>query len=134
MVATDIASGVNASSGEVEGAAVEADATVTFHAAKLGHWIAPGKAHTGELEVAPIGIPDGAPVEAEAGLIDPAVLALLPPRGAGSTKFSSGQVVVVGGSRGLTGAVCLSAERRDPGGRRLRDGRRARPTWSRSSR
>ena len=109
VVATDIASGVNASSGEVEGAAVEAKATVTFHAPKLGHWIAPGKVHTGELEVAPIGIPDGAPGGAEAGLIDPGVLSLLPPRGAGSTKFSSGQVVVVGGSRGLTGAVCLSA-------------------------
>ena len=77
--------------------------------AKLGHWVAPGKAHTGELEVAPIGIPDGAPVEAAAGLIDAPVLALAPPRGAGSTKFSSGQVVVVGGSRGLTGAVCMSA-------------------------
>ena len=41
--------GVDASTGEVEGAAVEADVTVSFHAAKLGHWIAPGKAHTGEL-------------------------------------------------------------------------------------
>jgi NAD(P)H-hydrate epimerase len=59
--------------------------------------------------VAPIGIPDGAPGNAHAGLIDTSVLSLLPPRGAGSTKFSSGQVVVVGGSRGLTGAVCLSA-------------------------
>ena len=109
VVATDIASGVNASNGEVEGTAVEADATVTFHAPKLGHWISPGKTHTGVLQVAPIGIPDGAPVAGHAGLIDADVLALLPPRGAASTKFSSGQVVVVGGSRGLTGAVCLSA-------------------------
>ena len=52
VVATDIASGVNASSGEVEGMAVAADVTVTFHAPKLGHWIAPGKEHTGELRVA----------------------------------------------------------------------------------
>jgi hydroxyethylthiazole kinase-like uncharacterized protein yjeF len=109
VVATDIASGVNASTGEVEGAAVEADVTVTFHAPKLGHWISPGKEHTGELRVAPIGIPDGAPVEVQAGLITPRVLELAPPRAAGSTKFSSGQVVVVGGSRGLTGAVCLAA-------------------------
>ena len=47
VVAADIASGVDASTGEVEGAAVSADATVSFHAAKLGHWIAPGKRHTG---------------------------------------------------------------------------------------
>jgi ADP-dependent NAD(P)H-hydrate dehydratase / NAD(P)H-hydrate epimerase len=108
-VATDIPSGVNASNGEVEGAAVQARLTVSFHAPKLGHWIAPGKTHTGELRVAPIGIPDGAPTEAAAGLISSAVLSLAPPRAAGSTKFSSGQVVVVGGSRGLTGAVCMSA-------------------------
>lgn len=109
VVACDVASGVNASSGEVEGAAVEADVTVTFHAAKVGHLVAPGKRHTGELRVAPIGIPDGAPGESAAGVISPAVLALQPRRGPDSTKFSSGQVVTVGGSRGLTGAVCMSA-------------------------
>ncbi len=108
-VAIDVASGVNASNGEVEGAAVRADASVTFHAPKLGHWVAPGKSHTGELTVAPIGIPEGAPGEPRAGLIDQGALALVPARGAGSTKFSSGQVVIVGGSRGLTGAVCLAA-------------------------
>jgi NAD(P)H-hydrate epimerase len=109
VVATDIASGVNASTGEVEGAAVAADLTVTFHAPKLGHWITPGKEHTGELRVAPIGIPDGAPVDPKGGLINPRVLELATPRAAGSTKFSSGQVLVVGGSRGLTGAVCMAA-------------------------
>jgi len=109
VVATDIASGVNASTGEVEGKAVRAHVTVTFHAPKLGHWIAPGKEHTGKLRVAPIGIPEGPPVEATAGVIGTRVLELAPHRAAGSTKFSSGQVVVVGGSRGLTGAVCLSA-------------------------
>jgi NAD(P)H-hydrate epimerase len=109
VVATDVASGVNASTGEVEGRAVAADITVTFHAPKLGHWIAPGKEHTGELRVAPIGIPDGAPTDTKGGLIDPRVLELAPRRAAGSTKFTSGQVVIVGGSRGLTGAVCLAA-------------------------
>src|SRR3954452_16022921 len=74
VVATDIASGINASTGEVEGTAVEADVTVTFHAPKVGHWIAPGKDHTGELRVAPIGIPDGAPVQPAAGLIGARVL------------------------------------------------------------
>jgi hydroxyethylthiazole kinase-like uncharacterized protein yjeF len=109
VVATDISSGVNASTGEVEGMAVHADLTVTFHAPKFGHWVAPGKHHTGELRVAPIGIPDGSPVEPTGGLIGSRVLELAPHRAAGSTKFTSGQVVVVGGSRGLTGAVCLSA-------------------------
>jgi NAD(P)H-hydrate epimerase len=55
--------------------------------------------------VAPIGIPEGAPVEPAAGAIGDGVLALAPSRGPRSTKFSSGQVVIAGGSRGLTGAV-----------------------------
>jgi NAD(P)H-hydrate epimerase len=109
VVACDIASGVDASSGEVAGPAVHADVTVTFHAAKVGHLIAPGKAHTGELRVAAIGIPEGAPSEPAAGVIGPAALAMVPGRGPSSTKFTSGQVVVAGGSRGLTGAVCLAA-------------------------
>jgi NAD(P)H-hydrate epimerase len=108
-VAADIASGVNASTGAVEGAAVESRVTVSFHAAKLGHRIAPGKSSTGELRIADIGIPPGAPQTASAGVITEAVLELAPRRGPGSTKFSSGQVLVVGASRGLTGAVCLAA-------------------------
>ncbi|HXQ88706.1 MAG TPA: NAD(P)H-hydrate epimerase, partial [Solirubrobacterales bacterium] len=109
VVACDIASGVDASTGEVEGEAVEADVTVSFHAAKVGHRVAPGKWRTGELRVAPIGIPDGAPGEVAAGEIDSAVLALAPRRGPRSTKFSSGQVAIAGGSRGLTGAVRMSS-------------------------
>ncbi|HEX8753726.1 MAG TPA: NAD(P)H-hydrate dehydratase [Solirubrobacterales bacterium] len=109
VIACDIASGVDASSGEIAGVAVEADLTVSFHGAKLGHRIAPGKWHTGELRVVPIGIPAGAPGEPRGGTIDPAVLALAPRRGAQSTKFSSGQVAIAGGSRGLTGAVQMSS-------------------------
>ncbi len=109
VVACDVASGVDASSGEVGGVAVEAAITVTFHAAKVGHLIAPGKWHSGELRVAPIGIPAGAPEEPAAGVIDPAVLSLAPRRGPRSTKFSSGQVAIAGGSRGLTGAVRMTS-------------------------
>ena len=104
-VACDVASGVDASTGEIEGVAVEAEMTVCFHAAKLGHRIAPGKWLTGELRVAPIGIPDGAPGAAAGGEIDASVLGLAPRRGSRSTKFSSGQVAIAGGSRGLTGAM-----------------------------
>jgi NAD(P)H-hydrate epimerase len=109
VVACDIASGVDASSGEIEGLAVEADLTISFHAAKVGHRVAPGKWHTGELQVVPIGIPSGAPSKPAAGTITADVLSLLPARGPRSTKFSSGQVVIAGGSRGLTGAVQMSS-------------------------
>ncbi len=108
-VACDVASGVDAATGEVAGAVVEADVTVTFHGAKVGHYVAPGKWAAGELVVAPIGIPPGAPEPAAAGVIEPAVLDLAPRRGPRSTKFSSGQVTIAGGSRGLTGAVRMSS-------------------------
>ena len=110
VVAADIASGVSASTGAAEGVAVAAATTVTFAAAKAGHWIAPGKQHTGELHVIDIGIPHGAPVVADAGLLTARVHDLVPGREAAGTKFSSGHVVVAGGSRGLTGAPCLAAD------------------------
>jgi len=109
VIAADIPSGVDANSGEVPGAAVRAAATATFHAAKPGLWIAPGKAHAGMVTVVDIGIPKGAPGEPDAGLITSGVLRDVPRRGPASTKFSSGNVVVIGGSRGLTGAPCMAA-------------------------
>lgn len=109
VVAADIPSGVDADSGEVEGPAVRADVTVTFHAPKVGQRVAPGKGHCGQLRVTDIGIPDGPPVDASAGLIRERVLTSLPSRGAESTKFSSGRLLIVGGSRGMTGAACLCA-------------------------
>jgi len=110
VVSVDVPSGVDASTGVVSGMAVHASLTVTFHAAKPGLWIHPGKAHTGEVETIDIGIPRGEPGTATIGLIDPSVLDLLPRRGATSTKFTSGHVLVVGGSRGLTGAPQMAAQ------------------------
>jgi NAD(P)H-hydrate epimerase len=110
VVSADLASGVDASTGEAARVAVRATATATFARAKPGHWIAPGKQHAGELRVVDIGIPAGAPVGTDVGLIAARVHALVPRRAAQSTKFSSGHVVVAGGSRGLTGAACLACE------------------------
>jgi NAD(P)H-hydrate epimerase len=73
----------------------------------------PGKSAAGRVEVVPIGIPPvrhGAPAPGTAGLIRADARAGLRPRGAGATKFSSGAVLAVGGSTGLTGAVCLTCE------------------------
>jgi ADP-dependent NAD(P)H-hydrate dehydratase / NAD(P)H-hydrate epimerase len=115
VVACDVPSGVDASTGEVPGPAVRAVATATFHAGKPGLWIAPGKWHAGEVAVVPIGIPaDDRPGRqgeggAAIGLIGDGVLAGLPRRGAEATKFDGGSVLVCGGSTGLTGAPSLAA-------------------------
>ncbi|HVC84866.1 MAG TPA: NAD(P)H-hydrate dehydratase [Solirubrobacteraceae bacterium] len=109
VLAADVPSGVDASSGEVAGSAVAAAATATFHAAKPGLWIEPGRGHAGRVTVLEIGIPDGAPVDADVGLMRDEVLAVIPRRGVNSTKFTSGRVLVAGGSPGLTGAPSLAA-------------------------
>ncbi len=110
VVACDVPSGVDASSGEVAGAAVRAQATATFHAAKPGLWIAPGKTHAGTVTVVDIGIPAGGPGSPTVGLIEDAALESLPRRGRESNKFAAGSVLVCGGSTGLTGAPCLASE------------------------
>jgi len=109
VLSVDVPSGVDASSGVVCGEAVCAAMTVTFHAAKPGLWIRPGKAHAGEVLVGDIGIPRGAPAASSIGLIGAAVLEQLPRRTPAGTKFSSGHVLIAGGSRGLTGAPRMTA-------------------------
>jgi NAD(P)H-hydrate epimerase len=110
VVACDVPSGVDASTGEVAGVAVNAWATATFHAAKPGLWIDPGKTHAGEVSVIDIGIPAGGPVEPQVGLISDRATDGIPRRGRASNKFAAGSVLVCGGSLGLTGAPCLASE------------------------
>lgn len=113
VVACDVPSGVDATTGETPGdLAVPATRTVTFHAAAPGHWIGPGKAHAGRVTVAPIGIPDRAADAVPApwaGLLTERLVRALPTRATDGTKFRSGHVVVVGGSPGMSGAPCLAA-------------------------
>src|SRR3954471_8845837 len=118
VVACDVPSGVNATTGEVEGEAVRADATGTFHGSKIGLHIAPGTFRSGAVEIVEIGVPRGAPAPRGAGLITRRVLELVPHRPRDGSKFKSGVVVIAGGSRGLTGAptmVALAAQRTGAG-------------------
>ena len=106
IVAVDLPSGVNADTGEVAGAAVRAEVTVTMHGAKVGLEVAPGRFHAGEVVVADIGLESRETVHR---LVTPAILGLVPRKRAEENKYSAGAVLVVGGSPGMTGAVCLAA-------------------------
>jgi NAD(P)H-hydrate epimerase len=110
VVACDVPSGVDASTGEIDGLAVRARATATFHAAKPGLWIDPGKTHAGAVRVIDIGIPDGGPGDPQIGLISERAVDGIPRRGRASNKFAAGSVLVCGGSLGLTGAPCMASE------------------------
>jgi NAD(P)H-hydrate epimerase len=107
VVAVDLPSGVDASTGRVEGAAVQAAATVTFHGAKVGHAVAPGRFHAGELVVADIGL---APAPTRNRRATGGILDLVPRRSERDNKYTAGSVLVVGGSLGLTGAPSLTSE------------------------
>jgi hydroxyethylthiazole kinase-like uncharacterized protein yjeF len=107
VVAVDLPSGVDASSGEVAGAAVMADLTVTMHGPKVGLVVAPGRFHAGRVDVAEIGLEPG---ETEHRLVTEKILELVPRKREPVTKYSAGTVLVVGGSAGMAGAVCLAAE------------------------
>jgi ADP-dependent NAD(P)H-hydrate dehydratase / NAD(P)H-hydrate epimerase len=106
IVAVDVPSGVNASTGEIAGAAVTATATITFGAPKVGLAVAPGLFHAGSVHVAPIGL---RPREHEHSLVPASALLEVPRKRTESTKYSAGSVLIVGGSRGLTGAPMLAA-------------------------
>ena len=106
VVAIDLPSGVDASTGEIPGVAVSADETVTFHDRKVGLVVAPGRFQAGRVHVAEIGLEHH---ETVARLATAELLRSVPRRGERDNKYTAGHVLVVGGSRGLTGAPSLTA-------------------------
>ena len=106
VVSVDLPSGVDATTGEIAGAAVRSHLTVTFHAPKVGLVVAPGRFHAGEVVVADIGL-DAAPTALRRATR--ALLGEVPRRAEGDTKYTAGSLLVVGGQPGMTSAACLSA-------------------------
>jgi NAD(P)H-hydrate epimerase len=106
VVAVDVPSGVDASTGEIAGDAVEAELTVTFHAHKVGLVVGPGRFNAGRVVVADIGLEPGA---TEVRRATAALLEEIPLRRPGDTKYTAGSVLVVGGEPGTTSAACLTA-------------------------
>ena len=108
-VAVDVPSGVDGSTGEVAGEAVRADLTICAHAAKVGCVVSPGREHAGETVVVEIGIPPEADVEPSLSWTDrEALRGLVPRTQEPAHKYSAGAVMVVAGSRAMTGAAIMS--------------------------
>ncbi len=112
VVAVDVPSGLNASSGKAPGACVRADATVTFFRKKPGHLLQPGRGLCGEVYLHDIGIPemvlDSLPRDLSENTPD-LWLSKLPAPRAGGHKFSRGHALVLSGPATRTGAARMSA-------------------------
>jgi NAD(P)H-hydrate epimerase len=112
ILAVDLPSGIDGDTGEVRGIAVKAARTVTFAARKPCHLLMPGRAFSGPVEVADIGI--GRKIlEAKGGSLfanSPALwLHALPKPGLSSHKYERGHTLVASGGATRTGAARLAA-------------------------
>jgi len=113
VVAVDIPSGVDADTGAVLGTASQAVRTVTFHARKPGHMLFPGRALSGAIDIADIGISDAATQKAGVSAFEnyPAVWGGMYPRPQwGGHKFHRGSVMALSGGAMNTGAARLAAQ------------------------
>ena len=113
VVAIDVPSGVNAENGQVESVAIQAAATITLGTPKWGMMFAPGSLYCGRLLSNGIGIPagllNGRHIRQEL-LQEGAVRSWLLPRPADSHKGTCGRILVIAGSRGMTGAAVLASQ------------------------
>ncbi len=112
VIAVDIPTGVDASSGAVPGPAVTATATVTMAAPKVGMLLYPAASYVGELWVAHIGIPPA--ILADVGgryhvMTKQQFFFWLPHRSRQADKRSAGDVVIIGGSQQYVGAPVLAS-------------------------
>lgn len=111
VLSVDIPTGLHADNGSVLGAAVRADVTVTMGAIKKGMLLEAGPHHCGRIQVAEIGIPPFALASRKTAstTTDEFVRAHIPTRPREAHKYNAGTVLVIGGSRGMTGAPVMTA-------------------------
>ncbi len=117
VLAVDLPSGVEGDTGAVHGEAVRADRTLAVLTLKRGHVLYPGAAYSGDVSVASLGLSDELEPDGEIALEGGLELwdaeeyaSLLEPPAPDAHKGSRGRVVVVGGSGGMAGSVCMAAE------------------------
>jgi len=113
IVAIDIPSGLDASTGHVETPSIHAVLTVTLALPKRGLVIEPGRSCAGEVRVVEIGIPDDLIASVSPGIRTATgawARSLLPGRPMDAHKGTVGRVLLVGGSAGMMGAVGMAGE------------------------
>jgi NAD(P)H-hydrate epimerase len=106
VVAVDVPSGLNGTTGEAALGTIAADVTVALSHYKVGHFLGAGPDVSGKVTLAELGLPPAEPTLLLCEVED----ALRPPRRRVAHKWSAGSVAVVGGSEGMAGAAVLAAK------------------------
>jgi len=110
VVAIDIASGINANTGQAE-IAIEADFTLTMAAMKYGQLLGKGREKSGEVLIIDIGVPDDVflkfPLKSKLATCENVVF---PNRSRFSHKGDYGRIGIIAGSPGFTGAAILASK------------------------
>jgi NAD(P)H-hydrate epimerase len=111
VISVDIPSGLYADTGCIAGNAIQADITVCFIGLKQGMFTAEANDVCGEIVLDDLGLPEQAyeKVSCDARLMASPDYDLLPERKAASHKGRFGHVLIVGGNKGMPGAVILAA-------------------------
>ncbi len=113
VIAVDIPSGLCADTGRVRGCAIKASSTMTYIALKKGLFTNQGVDYCGEILFDNLALPAGVytrqPEQAE--LLDWEHLKqCLKPRRASAHKHQLGHVLILGGDKGMPGAIRMTAE------------------------
>ena len=113
VIAVDMPSGLNSSTGEHEGVCVNADYTYTLAQPKYGLFVTLGREMAGVVSVIPIGIPDETISKFDLYdelITDNLVSDIIPIRKADGHKGDFGKLLVLAGSTGLSGAAVLASK------------------------
>lgn len=113
VVAVDIPSGVDGNTGQILGASLRADMTVTFFRAKPGHYLLPGRLQSGDVHITDIGIAAGVleKINPACRLNDPVLWsALLPMPDISGHKYHRGHGLIRSGKLSAIGAAQLAAK------------------------
>ncbi|GAB4113828.1 MAG: NAD(P)H-hydrate dehydratase [Candidatus Caldatribacteriota bacterium] len=111
-IAIDVPSGLNSDQSIINGPCIQADLTITLGLPKIGLWLYPGAKYAGKVFIEDIGIPQ--PLlenqKLKMNTLDRELIKkLLPSRVAYGHKGTFGKVLLLAGSKGMTGAAYLSS-------------------------
>lgn len=111
-IAVDMPSGINSDNGQMMGAAVICDHTITFSFEKLGQYLWPGYDYAGKTHVVDMGITERSWLEKKPVMayLEQSDLLQMPKRPAHSNKGTFGKVLIIAGSTNMSGAAIFAAK------------------------